>query len=363
MPRLLSAAIAGMAVLLLTGSAHAGAEDVQGLGFRGRAPEGFRASSSQDEVRSTERVFERLVPSGGSLVLTFRAHDSTNTQIARTEMALGRMVEGTPGAPGQPAVEPHVTPTKLSGADDAYEVVTRDHQHIERTVTGRLDSVILTVTLKAPIAAEDEVEEAWAEVKRTVRMEHPGANLGTIVVWVLVALVVLAVLLTLMKASRSRSKPVRPTPSSQTLEHRPAAPVLPRDPFAPSSVMPAPQVPAPAPEPVAASPLAAELDAVLGNGTTTGPAPQTSATPAPSDAVRAAPATLEGPRPAFSRAEDGLPIFTPEQKAAGISDQPVRRRPDPVRSVPPPPKTPPKPALNRPPVPRPPLPAFKITKF
>src|SRR5262245_19037290 len=62
MPRLLSAVLAGTAVLLLTGSAHAGTEEVEGLGFRVRVPGGFHAASSQDGSRSSERVFERPAP-------------------------------------------------------------------------------------------------------------------------------------------------------------------------------------------------------------------------------------------------------------------------------------------------------------
>jgi hypothetical protein len=347
MPRLLSAVIAGTAVLLLTGSARAGSEEVEGLGFRARAPSGFRATSSENESRTCKRAFERPAPGGGMLVLTFHSHDNVNTQLARTEMALARMVEARPGAPGRPDIEPHVTPGHVSGADDAFELLTRDDERVQRSMKARLDTVVMTMTLESPPAGEHELDEAWLAVTGSMRMEYPGAGLGAVVVWVLVGLVVLAVIVTLMKASRRKPlPPPRPPPAP---EHRPAPVPVARDPFVPSPAAPPP----PAPEPVEESPISAALDAVLGEGVTSS-APASASTSVPD---------APGPRgPGFSRAEDGLPVFTPEQKAAGIPDQPLRRRPDPVR-VPAPPKTPPKPVLNRPPVPRPPLPAFKITKF
>jgi hypothetical protein len=341
MPRLLSAVIAGSAVLLLTGDACAGTEEVEGLGFRARAPVGFRLARSDEDSRTAERVYETIAAGGGEIVLAFRSHDTGDTQVARTEMAVGRMIEPTSGLLG---AAPQVGPAQVAGADDAFEVLTRKDGVLERTLTGRQDTVVVTLSLSAPLSAEAEADEIWRTVSGTLRLEHPGAGVGTIVVWVLVALVVLAVLVTVMKRSRTVPAPATLAPRLAAAEPRRAPPALERDPFMSAPAAPqagvAPGAPAPLPTPTPAA-----------------------AAPAPSQAEPAATAGPPLPTGAgFSRAEDGLPVFTKEEKAAGLPDQPLKRRPA-IRPAPLPTKSPGPAPLNRPPVAKPPLPVFKITKF
>jgi hypothetical protein len=319
MPRLLSAVIAGTAVLLLTGDACAGTEELEGLGFRARPPLGFRVAGREDGAHGSRRTCRKIVPEG-ELVLTYLSEEQSDTQVARTEMAVGRMVEPLPTVAGRPPVRPQVQPASVDGAEDAFEVVLRDPERIERALSARQGAIVVHMTLSAPVAAEAEADDVWRAAMGSLRLEWPGAGVGTVVVWILVALIILAVLVTIVKRSGRKAGP------------------LPRPPFF-HVAAPASQdahVPASTPPAVPREPAAPEF-------------PGTTADPRPAG-------------PGFSRAEDGLPVFSPEEKAAGVSIDTVRRRPTPIRAAPVPTQAPGPVPLSRPPSPRPPLPAVKVTK-
>jgi hypothetical protein len=338
MRRVLYAVLAGVAVLAPARSALAAGEQIEGRGFRARAPAGFRLTDSVDEKHASRRAYARPLASGGELILVLSSRELANENLGRTEMATGRMVDLIP------APKPTVTPAQVEGAEDAFEVDMRNEQHTVRSLVARQDAIVVTLSITAPAGAHEDVEEAWKLATSSLRLVHPGAGIGTMVVWLLCGLVVLAVLVTVAK--KRRRQPSRVVPSSAPVAAAPVARNLPRDPFAPDPLA------APGAEVAPATPAAAPE-----------PFPISAAEPAPSpDPMEAA--VTGGRGGGFSRAEDGLPIFTAAQKAAGINLDAPRRRPEtrrtPVAAKPAPAKPAPGPAaLTRPPSPRPPLPVVK----
>ena len=245
----------------LASDVRASGTEVEGFGFRGRTPGGWRADGSEDEVDSSVRTFHLDVPGAGGLELNFASHTQNDAELAKTAMQISRGLDLVEAKMEVPDAEPRVTEARVSGADEAYEVVAVGFESTWRNLFARKGKLFVAVTLSAPAGAEEQAEEAWQLATSSLRVEEPSLHFGTIVLWLLGFLVLVAVLVTLAK-------------------RRPRGAALPR------------AVPAPAPRPEAFHPV---------------PAPEI-------PAHEAAPARPRGA--GYSRADDGLPVFTPELKAA-----------------------------------------------
>ena len=276
-----------LAVLLLAGplaaAATAGGTEVEGLAFRSKTLPGWRAGEQKDRSDGSVRTFHRDVTGAGEVTLEFSSHAQNDAEVAKTELALSRGLDTVEARTEVPGVEPRVVDARVPGAAEAYEVVAKGADATWRTLRARAGKYFVSVTLSAPAGAEEEAEEAWRVATASLRVEEPSLQVGTLVLWVLGFLVLVAVLVTLTKRRAPRT-------------------------FAP----PPPAPPAP---PVARPlPLAAPL-------------------------VTAAPPRVRGV--GFSRADDGLPVFESHAKAQAAVRMDEMRPVGPRRATPAVPPRPP----------------------
>lgn len=287
----------GLGLGILAGSWGTGARawaagDLEGRGFRARLPVAFRPSGSNDAGGYSERAYRRRLDEG-ELSLVATCTECNSLAEAKLEMEAGAALDAVAGLSELAGGEVQRDATRVEGAEDAYEVIVSGAKGSIRTVVARRGLQLVTLTLRAPAGAEPEANEAWDAARGSLQVEDAGSPLGALLIGAVVALVLLTLGLTLRQRALRRSGTlVFSTPRPMA-----AADVQAQEP------------------PVADLPAGAPLMRVQGGS--------------------------------LSRADDGLPTFTPEAKACGVDPQEALRAPESVH---------PKPAAPRPPNLAPPVP-------
>lgn len=263
--------------------AHAAGE-VEGSGFAIRAPVGFKPVSGgeqADDARSFTRRTER-----GEFALEVTSVEHDDLDHARLEMKAGEALDALAGLFELSGGEVERLPAAVRGAEEAYQVVVAGENGSQRMVAARRGTLIVAATLRAPAGAEGDAQAAWDTVLTSLEVRSPGGLLGPVLLGLLGALAAVAAALTLRRRSaRAAFAPPPPAPGQEpvlgfrSLEAEPAP--------APSvgEHLPLPQTPA--------------LTRLRGGG--------------------------------FSRADDGLPVFSAEEKARGLEPDSALKLPAPLR--------------------------------
>ena len=283
-----------LAATALGGTASAGGDELHGHRFRARAPEGFEVETSENQSAGSVLTLRRSTPDHGDLVLTFASHQQDDASVARMEQELARTADAATAQLDFPGTQARTVPARVSGADDAYEMVVQGQTGSRRVLSARQSALLVSVTLDAEPGAEEAAEEAWRVATSSLRIEDSGGAAGTVLLWVLGAMAGLAVLVTIVKRA-GRVPPSHPRytpPPEQAADATPA--------FAAAPFVPPP----------------------------------------------GRPATARKPRGAgFSRADDGMPTFTYEMKAPAADDEELLALLRPTNDAPPRrPSTPAKPS-------------------
>jgi len=252
------------------GPAAAAGNEVEGRGFGARFPTGFKATTSSDEDDSSVRGFRRRVD-GGSLELTFSSFEQ-NDCAAKLEMELGAALDGLAGKIEFGDGEATTNQVRVTGATDAHEVAVIASSGSQRTLRARLDNLIVVVELTSPASAEAEATEAWNLVLTSLKVEEPSNSTLVVLLGSLGGLLLVGLLL---HFGRARKPPQAP----ESVEV---------DPLAKYSS-----------EKSASAPVEAYQPTRL------------------PDEVAAIPRTAGA---GFSRADDGMPVFTAETKQTGAAE-------------------------------------------
>lgn len=270
------------ALVLLTalglGAAPTWASDkeVAQRGWRMRLPDGFRTDGTRSEEDFEEHRYKRRLERGGTLVLTITSRSDDDESEARMEMELARAFDRIDGLLSLQDAQSETHDVRVGGATEAHQTLITAEDGRQHVLSARRGALVVTVTLAGPATASEELGAAWNRVLASLQLVDPGTSA---VVWFLVAvgaLALLAVGLTVARRRReTRAAVWEPASAAERFRAPPMAAAPPR-PFEPQSLP----------------------SAALGG--------------------RAFPAGL-------SRADDGLPVFSAEDKAARGEEPPVLR--------------------------------------
>ncbi len=296
--------------------AHA-AGTVEGRGFAAHPPAGFRPVGVLDQEQTCERRFARRVDQG-VLELTLASQEKSSLAAAQAELSAGAEQAAAAGAPGPASLGAARQAAQVDGADEAYQVTVTSAMGTLRTLVARRDAVLVTAELRSPRGADEAANEAWDSVLTSLTLESPDGLLAPVLFGLLGALVALALVLTLLRrAQRAALAPVRAGS------------------FEPGSL--------------GRTPLEAGT-AWADGGSATSSAVEALAreeTPIP-----VAPAVYRLKGGGFSRADDGLAVFSAAQKAQGPVPEEALRLPEPPRRPAAKPATPARAPATAPPPPK-----------